>query len=438
MKKKLLLINPVSDRNGFAKNLYTKYPPLSLGIIAALTPKDWDVEIRDENFYPFTYKHADLVALTAFTSNVCRAYELASAYRKNGIHTVMGGIHATVFPDEAAQYIDTIVIGDAETSWRQFINDFENGTAKKIYKGEISALKDSPVPRHDLFSGRYIVASVQTSRGCFYNCDFCTIPIINEHQYRQRPVDNVLNEIEKIKHKAIFFVDDNLVTTNKIQRQNTLELFRGMIDRKMNKYWHSFASIEIADDDEMLYYAVKSGCKFLFIGFEAEDNETLKAVNKKGNIKVAEDKYKSSIRKIHKKGIGIIGSFIFGYDTDTLKSIKDRARFIRHSSIDAVFLTPMTPFPGTRLYKKYFDEKRLLHTDSPDCWKRYDWREIIIEPKLMPHDVFSEEMHKIWTSAYSKKNIYSRYIRSLINTRNFEVAYWTYLANKNYKFVYCQ
>ena len=154
--KKLLLINPLnSSRKGLIIHKHVIYPPIGLGIIATLTPNDWEVEIWDENFDTFEYKDADIVGLTALTSSVCRAYEIAAMYKKNGIPTVIGGIHASMVPDEAVKYVDTVVTGEVESVWKELINDFENNNLKKIYKGQHLSMVNAPWPARELFHKDY-------------------------------------------------------------------------------------------------------------------------------------------------------------------------------------------------------------------------------------------------------------------------------------------
>jgi len=199
MKKKLLLINPVNPRKvGLTVNLSSRFQPLGLGIVAAMTPDTWDVEIIDENFEPFIFRKADLVGLTAFTAAVNRAYEIASVYREKDIPTVLGGIHASMLPEEALKYVDTVVSGEAESVWHKILSDFEAGHMQRLYRGEWSDLKDMPKPRRDLFHRGYLFGSIQTSRGCPMNCEFCSVTAFNGSRFRQRPVEDVLDELETI------------------------------------------------------------------------------------------------------------------------------------------------------------------------------------------------------------------------------------------------
>jgi radical SAM superfamily enzyme YgiQ (UPF0313 family) len=199
MKKRLLLINPVNPvRVGLTINPSSRFPPLGLGIVAALTPDDWDIEIIDENFEKFRYRKADLVGLTTFTANANRAYEIAGIYRKKGTKTILGGIHASMMPQEAMDYVDAVVIGEVESIWQKVITDFDKGRMQRIYKGEWLDLEGMPEPRRDLFHSNYVFASIQTGRGCPMDCEFCSVSAFNGRRYRQRPVDEVLDELENI------------------------------------------------------------------------------------------------------------------------------------------------------------------------------------------------------------------------------------------------
>jgi radical SAM superfamily enzyme YgiQ (UPF0313 family) len=229
MKKKLLLVNPVNpSRVGLTANRSSRFQPLGLGIIAALSPSDWKVEIVDENFAPFEFRNADLVGLTAFTANVARAYEISSRYRKRSVPTILGGIHSSMCQEEALQYADAVVVGEAESVWPQVISDFESGRLQEVYKGDLVDLQSVPQPRRDLFHPGYMFGSVQTSRGCPMNCDFCSVTIFNGSRYRKRPVEKVLDELQTIPQKMVFFVDDNIIGYGKNDEERAIALFKGM------------------------------------------------------------------------------------------------------------------------------------------------------------------------------------------------------------------
>ncbi|MBM4094280.1 MAG: radical SAM protein, partial [Planctomycetes bacterium] len=224
-RQKLVLVNPVNNcRNGFSVNSSSRFPPLGLGIIASLTPDAWDIDLVDENFSPFTYRDADLVGITAFTSAATRAYEIAVEYRQRGVPVVMGGIHASMRHEEALQFVDAVVIGEAESAWPQVLADVARGELKPVYRGQWLDLAGLRAPQRDLYNGDYMFATVQTSRGCPLDCDFCSVTAFNGRRYRRRPTDEVLDEIESIPQELLLFVDDNVVGYGNEARQQTLEL----------------------------------------------------------------------------------------------------------------------------------------------------------------------------------------------------------------------
>jgi radical SAM superfamily enzyme YgiQ (UPF0313 family) len=429
-RKKLLLINPFNSyQKGIIVDVNTLSPPLGLGIVAALTPDNWDVEIFDENFEEFTYQEADLVGFTALTSAVNRAYEIAQIYRKKGIPTVLGGIHASMLPEESLNYVDTVVVGEAESVWKDVIKDFENKSLKRIYKGELLSLENLPRPRRDLFHNKYTQDNLQTSRGCPMNCDFCTVHQFNGSKYRERPIEDVLDEMESLKHDRVFMVDDNIIGYSKRSTERAKKLFKGIIDRGIKKDWVCQASLNFADDEEVLALASKSGCRLVLIGIESEKVGQLQETNKKLNLKIGTDHYNEVFKKIQDHGISVLGAFIFGMDTDSLEDIKNRTDYILNSNIDAVQSTIMTPLPGTRLFDKIEKEGRLLYNNFPKDWERYFFMEIVHRPRLMEPETFMDTMYDVWNTLYDEKRMLKMLINSIKTTKNPKSAVWAYYAN---------
>jgi radical SAM superfamily enzyme YgiQ (UPF0313 family) len=432
MGKRLLLINPVnSNRAGLTVNHTGLFPPLGLGIVAALTPSDWCIEILDENFERFHFKEADLVGLSSFTAQITRAYEIAGIFREKNVYTVIGGIHASMMPDEALQYVDTVVIGEAESTWQRFIHDFENGQPRPAYREDRAAQTKISRARHDLFHPNYVFDSIQTARGCPMDCNFCSVTTFNGHNYRQRDIEDVLDELESIQKRFVYFVDDNLYGYGTNAAERAVALFNGITGRGIKKQWFSQASVNIADVDEVIGRAARSGCRMVLLGIEAERDSALEDAGKKLNRKFL-DHYEDIFRRINSYGIAIFGSFIYGMERDTPESLRQRSKFIRDSDIDAMQITLMTPLPGTRLFQRLQDEGRLLYTNFPDDWARYDMTEVVFKPLLMT----PEELFKGFCDAgmmlYNHAALWDKYLRTLSNTGNLATAWWAYYTNLNY------
>lgn len=284
--KKLLLINPVGQKSGFLLSKYSNHAPLGLAYVAAVTPDHWEVRIADENIQPFQMEEADLVGITAFTSNINRAYEIAASYREKGIKVVIGGIHASMLPEEALRFTDAVVVGEVEGIWGEVIRDFENNRLRPLYKGPQLDLNDySILPRRDLLHPDYVWNSVQTSRGCPFNCTFCSVSRYLGRNYRQRPAENVIRELENIPGERIAFLDDNLIGYSAENKKRAEALFRGMIERGLKKKWWMQTSINAAEDDELLRLAAQAGCLFALVGFETTEPRVLQGMKKKGQFK---------------------------------------------------------------------------------------------------------------------------------------------------------
>ena len=431
--KKLLLINPRNYlKTGLLHYEFSNFPPLGLGILATLTPNNWEVEIFDENFDDFHFQEADFVGLTAFTGNAYRAYEIAAIYRKNRIPVVMGGIHASMMPEEAAQYVDIVVTGEAESIWPTVMKDFENEKLKKKYEGVRLKAEQLVHARHDLFHPKYAFDTIQTTRGCPWRCEFCTVHAFNGTAYRQRPVSDVLDEVEKTSKKLLFFVDDNLIGYSKRSMQRTIELLKGMKERGIKKEWFTQASINFSENEEILQLAHETGCKLVLIGVESEKIEGLEETHKDLNQKVGANHYNDVFKKIHDYGIAVLGTFIFGLDSDSKQDIQNRADFIINSNVDAFQTTVLTPFPGTGTYYKFLKEKRIHHTNFPKDWQRFRFFENVIDPLKMTHNELTEELHKAWRRIFDPKTLIHKFRMTLKETHDAKSALWALYTNANY------
>jgi len=412
---KLLLINPL-DKDTCAYSRH--FPPLSLGYIAALTPPEWDIELIDEHFEDLTFPGADLVAVTAMTIQINRVYEICRTYKKMGIPVIVGGIHPSMLPDEALKYAASVVVGEAEGLWQNVIDDFSNARLKKIYRSNsYPCLQHLVTPRRDLFSKKYLFDSIQTSRGCPFNCDFCSVPIFNGREYRLRPVAEVLEELKTIKKKFLFFVDDNIVGCGKQNEERAVALFEGMLENNLKKHWISQASVNVVNNDYLLKLMKKTGCLGLLIGFESLDPLQLKASGKLQNITktgVMETSYKKVIHKMHQYGIAVNGYFCYGYE-DTRESILASLNFIRESGIDIVNTPIVIPSPGTTLFQKM--ETQLDLRNFPADWGQYLGRLL-----YSPRNISKKQFYRVYIYSVKKLNsiaaIAKRALNSLLWSKN--------------------
>lgn len=433
-KPRLLLINPVNHyRKGIYHSKEASVPPLGLDIIGALTPPHWDVELLDENFDTFDGREADLVAFTALTSQVTRAYELAAFYKKKNIPTVIGGIHASMLPDEAAKYVDVVVKGEGESAWPQVISDFERGSMKKLYEGELLPMNQSPTARHELFSDKYGLGAIQTTRGCPMKCDFCSVHVINGRKYRYRPVKDVINDFVSIPQDRVYIVDDDFYGYSKRAAQRAKDICRGIIDSGVNKTWYTFTSMHLADDEEALELMSQAGCRMILLGIESELAEQLKESDKKTNLRIGVEKYESVFKTFHKYGIAVLGSLIFGLESDTPESIINRVNFYIQSGIDCTQASILTPLPGTQIYFKLLAEDRITCKNFPKDWEKFTFFNNVIQPKSMSFNELDELMKEAWKKIYDIKVLKMKYLKTLKSTKSPMAAGWALSTNVHYR-----
>jgi radical SAM superfamily enzyme YgiQ (UPF0313 family) len=416
---KLLLIAPVAKSKFLGRSFAFNLPFLSLPVLATYTPQDIEVKIIDERIEKIDFKSSyNLVGITLMTPLAPRAYEIAKEFRKRGVTVVMGGMHVSACPDEVLKYADAIVIGEAEQVWPQLLDDFKKGLLKKIYKAESYTNLNNLllIKRCLLNKDRYVpVEFVETTRGCPFGCHFCSVTRFFGGKYRMRSVDDVIKEIATFKpttkrfsiKNVVFFVDDNIIGN----RNHAKELFEKIKPYKLN--WLGQASVNLAKDDELLTLAKESGCMGFLVGFESLSDEVLHNVGKRPNI--AGD-YLQSIRKIQSYGIGVMGSFIFGFDQDDETVFEKYWQFIKNSGLEAVYLGIMTPYPGTIFFDEMNKEKRIIDYD----WSNYDTSHVVFKPKLMSAEKLSAGYKWAMKKSYSPYSIFKR----LHNTKAYPLFVW--------------
>ncbi len=375
----LYLINPTNplvsivNVNKNRWNRYRVWKPLSLMVLAGLTPPDWEISIFDENLGIPDYStmpRPDLVGITAFTSQANRGYEVAAWFRKQGAPVVMGGIHATMCREEVMERVDSVVTGEAEGVWALVLEDARQGCLKGLYEGGLAQIKEIPSARHDLLPMDYAFGAIQTTRGCPLNCNFCSVTAFNGANCRQRPIPDVVKEFRSIREKHVLIVDDNLIGTSKRHIERSKELFRVMAWANLKKEWVAQAGINFADDEELLSLAAKAGCRGLFIDFETPSPEGLKEPGEKYNILKNRD-FKASVQRIQRHHILVVGSFIIGLDIDEPGIGKHIASVASQYGVDSLNALFLTPLPGTRLWDQMKSEDRIALNRFPEDWKYY-------------------------------------------------------------------
>lgn len=432
--KRLLLINPVGHRSGYLLSRFSTFSPLSLAYVAAVTPSHWDVKILDENFEPFQFEEADLVGITAFTSNINRAYEIARIYKERKTKVVMGGIHASMLPDEALQYAEAVVVGEVEGVWESVIRDFEKNTLSRKYIGPRIDLSQFKIrPRRDLLHPNYMWQSVQTSRGCPFNCHFCSVSKYLGKHYRQRKAEDVLEELKTLDGDYLLFSDDNLMGHTRESKSRARHLFEGMIQLKRPKKWIMQTSINAADDEHLVKLAAEAGCMYVFIGFETIDRGMLKEMKKGVNIKVGVENYKKVVDTFHNYGIGILGAFIIGNDHESPAYYGELADFLVHSGIDIVQITVLTPLPGTQLMEQLQKEGRLIYQDFPRDWEKYRFSHVVHRPLGQEAEIIYIGNNHIKNRIYSFPTYQYRTMKSLYKLRNLTNFFASFRTNQAYK-----
>jgi radical SAM superfamily enzyme YgiQ (UPF0313 family) len=435
---RLHLINPrnplagLTDLDASRWNRYRVWKPLGLLAVAALTPPEWEVTVLDENVRAQDYERLprpDLVGVSAFTSQACRAYEIAAMFRRQGVPVVMGGIHATMCTEEALRHVDAVVTGEAESVWTQVLADARREALQPLYEGTYADMVDVPPARHDLLTGDYAFGSIQTTRGCPLNCSFCSVTSFNGFRYRQRPVADVVREFGQIREKFVLVVDDNLIGTSRQHITRTKELFRAMIEAKLRKRWIAQVTINMADDDELLVLAARAGCAGVFIGFESPTVAGLKEVGKKFNLLNGRDPA-ASVRRIQRHKILVVGSFIMGLDADEPGVGGRIAAVAARYGVDILNTLFLTPLPGTRLWDDMESQGRVAAHTFPDDWQYYTLTLPVARYRRFSRADLVREMETCDRTFYSLPNTLRRVWDSLWRRRQPLIAT---VANLSYR-----
>lgn len=392
---------------GFKRSLLD----LGLVTVAACTPKDVQVQIVDEYLEPIPYDtDADLVALSAKTSCVTHAYEVAAKFRARGKKVVLGGIHASLRPEEALEHVDHVVIGEAEKSWPAFVEAFKKGEApRKTPSQGFMDMAEIPVPAWEkLDSKQFFFHQIQTTRGCPFMCRFCSVPDISGSNFRFKPVEKVVEEIRRLpkagfltdRMKPLYVVDDNFIS----QRAYTKKLLQALVplhEKGELREWSAETTLNVTKDEELLDLFAASGCSTLIIGFESVSEKTLLEMDKKVNFSLP---YQEALARVHRRGMSTVGNFIVGFDTDTLSVFRDTLEFIDQNLILYPFFSILTPMPGTKLHEDMKLAGRLDHFD----WSRYDTRHVVFEPKLMTREQLMDGYIWLFEEAYASDRALDR------------------------------
>ncbi len=424
---KILLISPERERKKEEAFLF-RLGFLNLPSVAAVTPADCDVRIVDEAYERINFdQKVDLVGITAQTPVAPRAYQIAAEFRRRGVPVVMGGVHASVLPEEALAHVDAVVIGEAEATWSRLLEDLRQGRLQRIYRsngwveGEMI-----PRPRRDLLNHRLYLPLklLETTRGCPHRCDFCQVSRFFGNRYRTRPLQEIARELDAIfgrgpvmppwakqilsliskdlpyflKRRLLYIIDNNVVSNKQFTRK-LLSLLK-----EYDLLWWGHAPISIAQDERLLKLFAASGCIAINIGFESLSPVNLRRI-KKGFNKPAQ--YSEAIKRIHGYGIGIMGTFIVGLDDDDTGVFQRTIDFIMKNQLDWALAFIMTPYPGTESFERLEKEGRILHRD----WERYDSLNVVYQPLLLSAEELEKGMRRIWKEVFSVQSIFRRIIK---------------------------
>jgi len=408
---KILFIQPSSIKSRKSnKRLIFKihlHPSLTFEQLSGITPGKHEIDFIDERYQKIYYEwKGDIVGISCMTAEALRAYKIADRFRKKGLTVVLGGWHPSALPEEAKKHADSILIGEAEIIWPELLKDFENGKLKPFYANKSPIdISNIPLARRNIRKCVSFTAGVQASRGCTMGCEFCAISNSRYGRvHRKRKIEKIIDEIDSIKQKYLFFFDPSLTINPSFAK----ELFRAM--RGLNKKFKCFGNIDIlGKDDELLKLSAEAGCSVWFVGIESFSQKTLNTIGKSSQVK----DYDKIIKKIHDYGIAVFSSMIFGFDTDTIDVFDKAVEKVYDLDIDIAGFSILTPYPGTPLFNRLDKEKRIISYD----WSKYDEDHVVFQPKNMtPEDLLfnTEQVRK-------QVNSLSGISRRILKSKNLKI-----------------
>lgn len=389
-------------------------PSLGLLTIAAVTPPDYAItylESPDGDLSALAGHDFDIVGISSFTAKADVMYAIADFYRARGTTVVLGGLHCTLLPEEAAGHADAVVAGEGEALWPRVLDDWQRGTLQRIYRN--ASFRDVdlgrvPVPRYDLLDvDRYNRIPLQTARGCPLDCEFCAASKIFGG-YKRKPVDGVVRELREItRHMAHPFVelaDDNTFVDKRWSRQ----LVRAMAEADV--HWFTETDVSVADDPELLDLLAASGCRQVLIGFESPNADSLRGIEAHDWKARRHDQYSRAIDAIQRRGVTVNGCFIVGLDNDTPAIFETIERFVKSSALMEVQITVLTPFPGTALHRRLRAEGRLLRERY---WERCTLFDVNFVPRGMSVDELESGLEYLMRELYRPEVTHERRLRYL-------------------------
>jgi radical SAM superfamily enzyme YgiQ (UPF0313 family) len=398
--------------------------PLSVGALAGMTPPDVEVALYDDRMESIPYDEpTDLVGITVQIFSARRAYEISAEYRKRGVPVIMGGMHATLIPEEVSQHADSIFISDAENLWHEVIEDARRGQIKPLYSGAPCVPQPDTFTRRDLYKGKkYLpISLMQFGRGCKFVCTFCATSAYFNHGHHYREVERVVAEIAAQDRKVIFFVDDNIVS----DFDSVKALFRELIPLKI--HWVSQASIDMTRDKELMDLMARSGCLGHVVGLESIDQGNLRLMNKSQNMLGGFEAYEPQLEILRDYGLQTWAAFTLGHDCDTTESIERTLEFALKNKFTFAAFNILLPYPGTPLYKQLEAEKRLLFDGKWWLHPDYRFNHAAFQPANMSADKLTEMAYHVRRSFNSPASIIQRAFDFKTNMRN-PYRFATYLV----------